>query len=522
MGGLPAQHPSPAARVTAMTDAMSLSQSMQPGMYRQISTNSATINENGSPPPGLHQLDPGFGAAAALNALQPPAYVRAGSLGTALGAGAANMNYGVGLGTVPAQLDMNNPMGLGAQNAGLAGGLAPPLMMNQDPNAYSLGAFPLGTGAQSFSGLYHDAQQLHLTGDLASALQRPGVVPGMGGDPLASATALQQQMTPLQYLQQQQQLQAAVGLSQQQQSAGVMRVGSYSSLGGGSVRSASGRRPRGQSFQGMAPSSLGGLMPVSPQRGMMATAQPMQGGHLGQGGQMGLLNQGLGTNQGGQAVPATSLLAQQLAEHSGGGGGSTVNSTFSDNNLNAAEGGVGGGMPSDMSLAQSLNAGMNNAASFDAGSYAGGTSMSYVSANGTPMMISASASDPRVAMLHPPSASAVTQVTPLGVGYQMSPGMGPGGLYPGGDGGGISLQSQAADLPPHLLQQQQQLQAYEAAIAQSAAASQQQLQLQQLEQLQQLQQLQQQQQGNGPGGTSINMNHPPPPPAGSSYRNMSM
>ena len=253
-------------------------------------------------------------------------------------------------------------------------------------------------------------------------------------------------------------------------------------------------------------------MPVSPQRGMMATAQPMK---------VGLLNQGLGTNQGGQAVPATSLLAQQLAEHSGGGGGSTVNSTFSDNNLNAAEGGVGGGMPSDMSLAQSLNAHMNNAASFDAGSYAGGTSMSYVSANGTPMMISASASDPRVAMLHPPSASAVTQVTPLGGGYQMSPGMGPGGLYPGGGGGGISLQSQVADLPPHLLQQQQQLQAYEAAIAQSAAASQQQLQLQQLEQLQQLQQLQQQQQGNGPGGTNINMN-PPPPPAGSSYRNMSM
>ena len=505
-----------------MTDAMSLSQSMQPGMYRQTSTNSATINENGSPPAGLHQLDPGLGAAAALNALQPPAYVRAGSLGTALGAGAANMNYGVGLGTVPAQLDMNNPMGLSAQNAGLAGGLAPPPMMNQDPNAYNLGAFPLGTGAQSFSGLYHDAQQLHLTGDLASALQRPGVVPGMGGDPLASATALQQQMTPLQYLQQQQQLQAAVGLSQQQQSAGVMRVGSYSSLGGGSVRSASGRRPRGQSFQGMGPSSLGGLMPVSPQRGMVATAQPMQGGHLDQGGQMGVLNQGLGTNQGGQAAPATSLLAQQLAEHSGGGGGSTVNSTFSDNNLNAAGGGVGGGMPSDMSLAQSLNAGMNNATSFDAGSYAGGTSMSYVSANGTPMMISTSASDPRVAMLHPPSAAAATQVTPLGGGYQMSPGMGAGGLYPGaGGGGGMSLQGQSADLPPHLLQQQQQLQAYEAAIAQSAAASQQQLQLQQLEQLQQLQQLQQQQQGNGPGGTNINMN-PPPPPSGSSHRNTSM
>ena len=178
-------------------------------------------------------------------------------------------------------------------------------------------------------------------------------------------------------------------------------------------------------------------------------------------------------------------------------------------------------MPSDMSLAQSLNAGMNNATSFDAGSYAGGTSMSYVSANGTPMMISTSASDPRIAMLHPPSAAAATQVTPLGGGYQMSPGMGAGGLYPGGGGGGMSLQSQSADLPPHLLQQQQQLQAYEAAIAQSAAASQQQLQLQQLEQLQQLQQLQQQQQGNGPGGTNINMN-PPPPPSGSSHRNTSM
>lgn len=208
---------------------------------------------------------------------------------------------------------------------------------------------------------------------------------------------MQNQMTPLQYLQHQQQLQAA-GLSQSQQSAGVVRVGSYSSLGGASTgRSASGRRPRGQSFQG-APSSLGGLMPVSPQRGMMGTAQPMQGAQLDQVGQMSLLNQqtglGLGTSQGGQAAPATSLLAQQLAEHSGGAGGA-MNNTLPDNNLNV--GGVG--MASDMSLAQSLNAGMgggdpnmmlNNAASFDAGSFAGGTSMSYVSANGTPMMISAS------------------------------------------------------------------------------------------------------------------------------------
>ena len=353
-----------------MTDAMSLTQPLdaQSGLENQHSSG-LLINESST-----QQSD--------IGGMGIPNYhsLRAGSLGTALGGEA--MTYGVGnrmvvesvgrtrLHADGVSLTQTAMQQVGAD--GLVGSAHPSAFVTQGVHQgdfYELrNNFPLGTGAQSFSGVYYDRDTRHhvpVRGDLGYALQRPGVVPGLSGDALASVPS---HLTPLQYLQQEQ-LQQHTQISQ---SRNIGRAGSSQSE---EVSHVSERRARGQSSQGMqqaslmTASSLGGTMaPHSPQQPMSPRFAPP--GH-------------------GLTPPTTSLLAQQLSDHS-----------------SAVANGDGGGVRNDADNGSfPPPSTFDNLAMHSTGSLEGNY-MSYLSASGTPLMLSAPSTMAPGVVLFPPQPQA--------------------------------------------------------------------------------------------------------------------
>mmetsp|Transcript_29239 Transcript_29239/g.59299 ORF Transcript_29239/g.59299 Transcript_29239/m.59299 type:complete len:441 (+) Transcript_29239:75-1397(+) len=352
-----------------MTDAMSLTQPLDaPSVMENQYSSGLLINESST-----QQSD--------IGGMGIPNYhsLRAGSLGTVLGGEA--MTYGVGnrMGLESAgrlrlhadgvSLTQTAMQQVGAD--GLVGSAHPSAFVTHGVHQgdfYELrNNFPLGTGAQSFSGVYYDRDTRHhvpVRGDLGYALQRPGVVPGLSGDALASVPS---HLTPLQYLQQEQ-LQQHTQISQPRNNG---RAGSSQSE---EVSQAPERRAREQSSRGMQQASLmstslGGTMgPHSPQQPMSPRFAPA--------------GQGL-------TPPSTSLLAQQLADHS-----------------SSVANGDGGGVRNDAdNVSFPAPSTSDNLAVHSTGSLEGNY-MSYLSASGTPLMLSAPSTMAPGVILFPPQPQA--------------------------------------------------------------------------------------------------------------------
>lgn len=145
-------------------------------------------------------------------------------------------------------------------------------------------AQPFMGGAQSFSGGYYERvanQNVNVESELGYALQRPGVVPGMGND-IAAAVALQRQTSGSQLGYMAQQSPMGTSLSWNNLSSTPRSYGPTSATTG---------------YSSGTPNSHGGLLSAFQREGQMMDNQS---------------NTVL--NNGGAAV--TSLLAQQLADYS--------------------------------------------------------------------------------------------------------------------------------------------------------------------------------------------------------------
>uniref|UniRef100_A0A7S1GLQ8 Protein kinase domain-containing protein n=1 Tax=Cyclophora tenuis TaxID=216820 RepID=A0A7S1GLQ8_CYCTE len=373
------------SRVTAMTDAMSLSR------------HSNSHSERTSPPSSLGVSTSNSTAQSSL----PAPHNLTGSLGSVIAMHQADPSSGVSLPPTNPPTNYLVPSSSSYDIVPPTDRISSSMMASSAIHGVSFGEAPpaVGPGAQSFSGVSYEGVQVPIDADFGYALQRPGVVPGSGIDPSGSYSSLTQQVSavafsPHHHLPPRRASGVPNVSGPATRNAALMRAAA--STGGASLPSSSAAGRRRQM----------GLVPQSPRQYISSTATAS-------------IQEDSADFA--RSSVSTSLLAQQMEE--AGAASQSVAASMGVHDMMITE----GTLEAQIQQQQMMHAGYVNQNMYGLAPPSTGGYYTYVSANGTPIMTAVPPSNGMMPAAMPPAT--MNHLT--GSYEHMSYAMGSlGGAYP--------------------------------------------------------------------------------------------